>query len=50
MTDIPKDGYFGRGEKRPDNEEIYPFKIDTPSSVLDVYFQLFTHIFYYIVL
>lgn len=35
MTDIPKDGYFGRGEKRPDNEEIYPFKIDTPSSVLD---------------
>uniref|UniRef100_A0AC35U1H9 Epoxide hydrolase n=1 Tax=Rhabditophanes sp. KR3021 TaxID=114890 RepID=A0AC35U1H9_9BILA len=32
--DIPKDGYFGSGEKKADNEAIIPFKIHVPDAEL----------------
>ncbi|CAD5214213.1 unnamed protein product [Bursaphelenchus okinawaensis] len=33
--DILKDGYFGPGSQKPDNEAIESFHINTPDSVLD---------------
>ncbi|KAE9546554.1 hypothetical protein FO519_010234, partial [Halicephalobus sp. NKZ332] len=33
-AEFPKDGYFGSGNKRPDDVSIKPFKISVPEEIL----------------
>ena len=34
-VEFPKDGYFGQGNKKPDDTSIKPFKINVPNEILE---------------